>query len=170
MEYAYRADAWQALYATVGGSVATLTGLLFIGLSLNLRTIVRVPMHRARAREAFGGLLSLLVLSLLMLIPGQDRHVLGSELIVGTLVVATVAMTLQFQTLQKLTPQRRVRWVLRLLLLYLGFATSLFAGISLIAGEFGGLFWLLPTILIYLLWSLNNVWLLVVEAAEEGEQ
>jgi hypothetical protein len=40
MEYAYRADTWQALYAAVAGSAAALTGLLFIGLSLNLRIIV----------------------------------------------------------------------------------------------------------------------------------
>ena len=62
MEYAYRADIWQALYAAVAGSAAALTGLLFIGLSLNLRIIVKTLEHTARARETFGGLLSLLVL------------------------------------------------------------------------------------------------------------
>jgi len=29
-----------------------------------------------------------------------------------------------------------------------------------------GLFWLVPTILIYLLWSINNAWLFVVQVAE----
>ena len=62
MEYAYRADTWQALYAAVAGSAAALTGLLFIGLSLNLRIIVKTLEHTACARETFGGLLSLLVL------------------------------------------------------------------------------------------------------------
>jgi len=62
MEYACRADTWQALYVAVGGSAAALTGLLCIGLSLNLRIIVKTPEHTARARETFGGLLSLLVL------------------------------------------------------------------------------------------------------------
>jgi hypothetical protein len=38
----------------------------------------------------------------------------------------------------------------------LGTTTILVAGISLILGQFGGLFWLVPTILIYLLWSINN--------------
>ena len=36
MEYAYRADAWQALYTAVAGATAALTGLLFIALSLDL--------------------------------------------------------------------------------------------------------------------------------------
>ena len=81
MDYLYRADAWQALYTAVATATAALTGLLFIAFSLNLHTIVKVPMHRARAREIFGMTLSLLVLAVLMLIPNQAHRVLGSELI-----------------------------------------------------------------------------------------
>src|SRR5258708_22784257 len=62
MEYVYRADTWQALYAAVAGSAAALTGLLFIGLSLNLRIIVKNSLHTARARETFGRMSSLLIL------------------------------------------------------------------------------------------------------------
>ena len=71
MEYAYRADTWQALYAAVAGSAAALTGLLFIGLSLNLCIIDKTLEHTARARETFGGLLSLLVL---FIHEGTQRH------------------------------------------------------------------------------------------------
>lgn len=167
MEYAYRADAWQALYTAVAGSAAALTGLLFIGLSLNLRTIVKTPEHTARARETLGGLLSLLVLSILLLIPGQDRRVLGSELIAGSFVLVLIAVRFNLQTLKKLAPRRRYRWALRLALLHLGTIAILVTGISLIVGQFGGLFWLVPTVLIYLVWSLYNAWLLVVQIVGE---
>jgi len=118
------------MYAAVAGSAAALTGLLFIGLSLNLRTIVKTPEHTARARETLGGLLSLLVLAILLLIPGQDRRVLGGELLAGSLTLALVAVRLNLQTLRRLVPARRVRWVLRLALLHLGTAALLVAGIS----------------------------------------
>jgi hypothetical protein len=167
MEYAYRADAWQAFYTAVAGSAAALTGLLFIGLSLNLRTIIKTPEHTARARETLGGLLSLLVLSVFLLIPGQDRRVLGSEFIASSLILALVAVRLNLQTLRRVAPGRRARWTLRLALLHLGTIAVMVAGISLIVGQFGGLFWLVPTVLIYLLWSLFNAWLLVVQAAGE---
>jgi len=52
--------------------------------------------------------------------------------------------------------------------LHLGTLAILVAGISLIAGQFGGLFWLVPTVLIYLVWSLYNAWLLVVQIVGEG--
>ena len=168
MEYAYRADAWQALYTAVAGAAAALTGLLFIALSLNLRTIVKIPMYRARARETLGGLLCLLVLSVILLIPGQERHVLGVELIVASVIMLLSGVRLQIQTLGKLPSHRRMRWLLRLVLINTGSTTILIAGISLIVGQFGGLLWLMPTILIYLLWSLNNAWLLVVQVAEEA--
>jgi len=167
MEYAYRVDAWQALYMAVAGATAALTGLLFIALSLDLPTIIKVPAYRARAREALSGLLFLLVLSLLLLVPGQDHRVLGGELMAASLVTAILGIRLQVQTLRKMEKVKRVRWALRLLLLDLGtMMTILAAGISLILGRFGGLYWLVPTILISLLWSINNAWLLVVQVAE----
>lgn len=167
MEYAYRADAWQALYTAVASATAALTGLLFLALSLNLRIILNLPAYRARAREVLGGMISLLVLSVLLLILGQDRRVLGAELIAGGLVLIMASVRFQSQTLRRMDPGRRVRWALRLVVLNFGTVAALVAGISLILGQFGGLFWLVPTILIYLLWSLNDAWQLVVQVAEE---
>lgn len=104
---------------------------------------------------------------LFMLIPEQDRRVLGSELIAGRLVLVLVAVKFHRRTLRRMVAGRRVRWALRLAVLHLGTVPMLVAGISLTVGQFGGLFWLVPTILIYMLWSLNNAWLLVVQASEE---
>ncbi len=167
MEYAYRADAWQALYTALASASAALTGLLFIALSLNLRVIVKNPAHTARARETFGVTLSLLVLSVLVLIPGQDRRFLGAELLVGSLMLAFISVRLNLQTLSKIVSERRGRWILRLIPLHLGTLSIITAGISLIFGQFGGLFWLIPTVIIYLLWSLNNAWLLIIQTAKE---
>lgn len=74
MDGAYRSDAWQALFGTVGAASAALTGLLFVGLSINLERVVGTPEHLARAREILGQLLSLLVLSIIL--PCPDRIVL----------------------------------------------------------------------------------------------
>lgn len=167
MEYAFRVDVWQALYTAVASAVAALTGLLFIGLSLNLRTIIKTPAHKARARQTFAGLLALLILSLLLLIPGQDRRLLGAELLAGIVVMAIIGARLQSQVIRSMAAQERRHWILLTLLSHLGTLTLIVAAISLIVGQFGGLFWLVPTILIYLLWSLNSAWVLMVQAVEE---
>jgi hypothetical protein len=128
MEYAYRADAWQALYTAIAGAMAALTGLLFIALSLDLPTVIKVPAYRAQAREALSGLLFLLVLALLLLVPGQDHLLLGGELIAASLVIMVLGIRLQVQTLRSMEKVKRVRWTLRLLLLDLGTTTSWLLG------------------------------------------
>jgi hypothetical protein len=71
MEFAYRPEAWHEMFAVIAVVAATLAGLLFVGLSMNVRTIVGSPVHLARAREA---LVTPVVLILnLCLIPDQDE-------------------------------------------------------------------------------------------------
>lgn len=31
-------------------------------------------------------------------------------------------------------------------------------GVSLIIEQYGGLYWLVPTVLLFVLWSVNNAW------------
>jgi hypothetical protein len=167
MDDLYRVEAWQALYTAVASVTAALSGLLFLAFSLNMQTILKVPLHRARAREIFGMTLSLLVLSLLMLIPQQDHRVLGGELIAGSLVLVLVAGRFHLRMFRRLAPRLRLSFSLRLASLHLGTLSLVIAGISLAIEQFGGLFWLVPTILVYMLWSLTNAWQLVVQASEE---
>lgn len=109
MDYVYHAALWQTFYAVIAGAAATLTGLLFVGMSLNLRTILGTPAHRARARETFGGLLSLLVLSLLVLIPDQSALALGCELAIGALALFEWSLRLQGQTVSRMAPGKLAR-------------------------------------------------------------
>jgi len=111
---AYRSDAWQLLFASVAAASAALTGLLFVGLSMNLRRVVGTPEHLARARESFGQLLSLLVLSVILLIPGQNRLLLGTELIGLGAILAGVSVFLHRQTFKRIKPGRRTRWGARI--------------------------------------------------------
>ncbi|MGI8549607.1 MAG: hypothetical protein ACR2PL_02255 [Dehalococcoidia bacterium] len=165
MELAYRAEGWQALFSTVAGSSAAMLGLLFVALSLNLRQIMPDPSHAARAREALGGLLVLLVLAVLVLIPGQDPRLLGSELLGLGIVLVALSIRLQGRTLQRLKHGQHGLWAARILPFNLATLAVPIAGGSLLAERFGGLYWLVPTLLIYLLRSVLNTWTLMVQVA-----
>lgn len=164
---AYRSDAWQVLFGAVAAASAALTGLLFVGLSINLRKVIGTPEHLARAREVLGQLLSLLVLSIILLIPGQNRFVLGAELILLGAILAGVSVFLHGQTFKRIGPQRRVRWGARVAVFHVGTLAIPIAGGSLMLGHYGGLFWLVITVLMYFLWATINAWTLVVQAIEE---
>jgi hypothetical protein len=166
MGTAYQPGSWVAMYGAVAGSAAAFAGLLFVALSVNLPRILPDAAHVARAREALGGLLSLLVAALLVLIPGQPRDALGIELLCLAAVLAAVSIHLQGQTIRRLRPGRRAHWALRMLPVNLGTMAIAVTGVSLIARTGGGLYWLASTVVIYVLRSALDAWDLVVEAAE----
>jgi modulator of FtsH protease len=72
--FAAAALGWHDFFLAAAGASAALLGLLFVGVSINLAAIAgdeRVDL-RARAGQAFGNLLFVLVIALLMLIPDPD--------------------------------------------------------------------------------------------------
>lgn len=163
MDAAYRPEAWQVLFGTVAGAAAALLGLLFVALSLNPRQIMPNPVLAAQAREALGGLLILVLLAVVVLIPGQDRRALGAELLALGLLLVGLSVRLQGRTARRLRGRERWEWAARILPFNLATLAVLAAAGSLLAKDGGGLYWLVPTVLIYLLRSVLNAWTLLVQ-------
>ena len=164
MEFAYKPELWQSLFDMVALAAVTLAGLIFVGLSINLRTVVSSPVHLARAREALIALTVLLTVAIFVLIPEQGRLPVGIELLALSVLVWVLSLRLQWSTVHRLPKRQRRSWVMRLI----GFDSATlcvtFAGASLITGRMGGLLWLVPTILICLIWSTYNAWSLTIDA------
>jgi hypothetical protein len=99
------------LYAVIGGATTTLTGLLAVALSINLRKLIKTPTHAARSREALAGFLILILLSILILIPGQEQTLLGIELGILGLVSLAVGTSLQYLTLGRMHKSLRRGWI-----------------------------------------------------------
>jgi modulator of FtsH protease len=169
MEFAYRPEQWAVMFAAVAGASAALTGLLFVGLTVNIRAILSDPAHLARGRESLGGTLVLLVLSIIVLIPGQGRMALGWELILYFVILLGLSVRLQSRTLLRLHPNRRSRWVARTSIFNFGTLAVLLAGVGLVTHALGGLLWLVVTIIIYFLWSALNAWTLVTRPSLEED-
>jgi modulator of FtsH protease len=82
--------AWHDFFLAAASASAALLGLLFVGVSINLRSIAggeRVDL-RARAGQAFVNLISVLVIAMLMLIPDPDP----ASIAVGLGVVAGLGL------------------------------------------------------------------------------
>jgi len=165
VEFAYKPELWRDLFEMVALAAVTLTGFVSVGLSINIRTIVDTPAHLARAREALIALTVLLTVAIFVLIPEQGRVALGVELVVLSVLVLGVILRLQSGTLHRLPARSRRSWRRRLA----GLDSSIFAitmaGVGLVTGRLGGILWLLPTILICLVWSTYNAWSLAIDAA-----
>jgi hypothetical protein len=167
--FAYAPELWQEFFAVVSLAAATLTGLLAVALSLNVRAVAASPARIGRARESLIALTVLLMLSIFSLIPGQGRVPLGIELIALSAIVLVIISRLQAMTVHRLPERNRGRWTLRIIA-----ATSItvvlgISGTSLIAGRYGGLLWLIPCALYCLVWPTYNAWTLTIHLPGELE-
>ncbi len=162
MHATYHAGDWQGFYAAVLAASAALEGLLFVALCVNVRAIMRDPTSAARAREVLGQLLVLL----------YTRRA-GADPRTGSTSAGRRADCLgrhpdrgqhsQPET-HRLPPEQRLAWIGRDMIFSTGTLLIPIAGITLIADRLGGQLWLVPTVLIYFLWSLLNAWTLVAQS------
>jgi hypothetical protein len=104
-EYGQSLLGWHDFFLASSGATAALLGLLFVGVSINLSTVVaaeRVDL-RTRAAQAFSNLVFVLVLSLLMLVPNPDP----SFIAFGLGAVATIGLVRIGQNLVRLASGAR---------------------------------------------------------------
>ena len=164
---AYRIAAWDNFALAHVGASAALLGLVFVGISINLRDIVGSGSLVHRAAEAVMLLGCVLASATVVLIPGQRRDLLSTELI--AIAAATFAAVLFFQrdaVTQPTDPGEgppRVSVAIRRTL-GLGAAVLIgIAGVTLAAESGGGLYWLAVAILAAYAGSLTNAWILLIE-------
>lgn len=85
-------NSWTDFFVLMGGAAATLTGLIFVGVSISLSKILAWVSLPARAAQALVLLLTVLLISCVNLIPGQSIAVLGIEVLfigLGIWIIST---------------------------------------------------------------------------------
>jgi hypothetical protein len=160
------AETWES-FAVMGGTASgTLTGLLFVAVSLNRDHISLHTELRASAAQTLVLLILPLPVSVLLLTPSQPGWALGAELIafavaaaVGLTVIARGKKTVDAKSrIARLLDRRRTSRVTTLFLLV--------AGATEAAGRGGGLYWLVPAVLVALLGGVYNAWIFLIEQTD----
>jgi hypothetical protein len=157
---AYDAEHWHELFVMMGGAAAALAGLIFVAVSLNHEQILSLPKLPSLAGRTLSLLIGLVVLCALGLAP-QPALAFGIELTVVGVVLAAIVVGTTLHTFEKGEP---ARW--RASNLGTALAASVpavVAGVTLIAGAGGGLFWLLAEFAIAIVVSAYYAWVLLIE-------
>lgn len=155
----YDLEPWHDLFVMVGGVAGALIGLLFVAISINLDRII-AGANLPRALETVAVLVAILTVAVLGLVP-QPGWAIGVE----TLLLAGGVLILVVRRLRHLggpIEQRRFRSVPAVVLAT--FALPLVAaGLTLILGAGGGLYWLVPAMVLGFGGAVLNAWVLLVE-------
>jgi hypothetical protein len=94
---------WHDFFLAQAGAAGVLTGLVFVGVSINLEKIVSDPSSglAGRAAEALILLVAVLIASVLVLVPGQGAGVLGAEVLVVELAAWGWIVAIQLPRLRE---------------------------------------------------------------------
>jgi hypothetical protein len=78
----FRPGQWTSFFILVGTGAVTLTGLVFVAMSLNLKVITVDATHRYRAINTLTGLALVFMRCALVLMGGQNHRSIGAELFI----------------------------------------------------------------------------------------
>jgi hypothetical protein len=154
---------WSSYLSAQASAAASLTGLVFVAVSINLTRVISVPGLAGRAAESIIQLFGVFIVSTAALIPGQSPGVFGVEI----LVLESAFWSLQ-TTLQVLYMKRRaghpVLWLVsRVIQTHLATIPFFVSGILLIRGSSAGMYWSVPGFIFSLVSGILNAWVLLVE-------
>jgi hypothetical protein len=159
---AYDSSEWTELFVATAGASAALAGLVFVAVSINVDRILKLPGIPERALETVLLLLSVVLVSIVGLIPGQDTAALGAELVGLSVVLGIAIAALAARSLAD-SHQRHSQRVSRLVLLAAGTLPVLVGGVSILAEAGGGLYWVVAGIVFAIAGGVGNAWVLLIE-------
>jgi hypothetical protein len=159
------AGSWANFAVVVGGASAALTGLLFVAVSFNAQRIAGHPALRASAGQTLVLFVVPLLSSILLMVPGQPRWVIGTELTalaaIAGLIITIVGRnkTAGVDSNDNSTTARFLRALDRSSPNLLTIVFLAASGITVLAGHGGGLYWLVPSAVFALVGGVINAWL-----------
>ena len=158
---AYDVSEWTDFFLAGAGASAALAGLVFVAVSINVDRILRVDGLPERALATVL-LLSVVLVSLIALIPGQSRDALAGELLGVGLLFSLVILWNTGRSMAS----RDQQWMHVLghwLLVGLGTLPVVIGAVSLFAEAGGGLYWVAAGIVLATTGAVANAWVLLVE-------
>ena len=156
-------NGWENFSLGELGASAALTGLVFVGVSINLTKIMTSSNLINRALEALVALVVVLFISSLLLIPGQALLASGIEVLLIGLLDWMTMLLLQLHTLRKMPPQYRGAFAPIIVVSQMSALCFVMAGVVLLIFGTGGLYWIVVATLLSFLAAFIDSWVLLIE-------
>ena len=158
-------DAWRDFFIMVGGSAASLVGLLFVVMSLHIDAIRRHPNHHEAqatiqaARNNTYHLLTALVTACCLLVP-QPPQLVGAELLAAHLFGLRLPVLFTYTHFIRNSAGFPFSMIVTI---STGYLLGAAGGVALIGGAAWGLYLAAASLIIILVRSVLTAWILMFE-------
>ena len=155
---------WADFFAAELGAAAALTGLVIVGISINVARILAEPGLPGRAAETLVLPTGVLVASTYALVPHQPAWLFGGEIALTGLIMWVIPTSIHIRALRagkgEIGPAGgRPRIALALLASW----PFIVSGILMVLGNSGALYWCVSGIIVATIATVINAWVLLVE-------
>ena len=154
----YRPELWNDFFLLVGTGAVTLTGLVFVALSLNLKTIAVDATHRYRAVGTLTGFVAVFLGSALVLMGGQNYKAIGAELLAVALASGYVYVFGYIRAYRSGNGPLLYRTIIGTVL----YLAEIVGAVTLLFGHIAGLYISAGTLALITCYMISGAWLLVL--------
>ncbi len=159
----YSPAVWSNFFSALVSAGAALTGLLFVAISINLQRILGAPQLVARAGKALATAMLLPVVAVVCLTPEQTRARLGWEVLILSVAGSAGVLFLHWKANRRNTYITALQKVMQTTVMLASTVPFGVAGLSLIFGRGGGLYWVTVGAVAAILAPVIDAWVLLVE-------
>lgn len=154
---------WEAFHTAQVDAAAALGGLVFVGLSLNLKKILSYAALPSRALLALLVLLLILIVSSFMLMPAQSLTVLAMEIAAIGFVFWAIGTAIEVYTLRNVALRNRRAFIGNLVLLEHALLPYVVGGVLLMLGVASGFYWIAAAVIVFYVRAVLDAWAFLVE-------
>jgi hypothetical protein len=164
----YHPEQWNDFFVLVGTGSATLAGLVFVAMTINLKGVAKDATHRYRAINMLSGFTSIFIVSALALMGNQTHRALGMEWFLVSLLAAAINTNgyvqafKQHGSLYALSPSRMLGGSA----CYLG---QILGSLILFSGSVTGLYIAAVALVINFYFLVSGSWLLIVGTLQTSD-
>jgi modulator of FtsH protease len=154
---------WNTFFSAMTGAAATLTGLIFVGVSINLNKILSIPSLPDRGLESLILLLNILIVSAHSLVPAQSMQAVGIKFICIGGITWLILLYLDIRIWRNTPKQYKRHSRQNIVFSQLAILPYIFSGIMVLCEGAAGIYWIIPGITISFIKAIVDAWVLLVE-------
>jgi hypothetical protein len=163
----FRPEQWHDFFLLVGGGAASLAGLVFVSMTINLKIIICDPTHKNRAIGTLTGFTAVFMICALGLVGKQNHQSIGVEWLAVSVPATAIYIRGYFRVV-KMHGNLTALTVGRVIFGTADYIVQMIGSILLISGYIAGLYVASIAMVISFASLISGAWLLIV-GIHEGQ-